>query len=96
MPSNQIEFSNEELILAVQTAVQEAPEFDPLTFTTAEYAEIVGISSGLALRELKKIATQTKLIIPEGKVRRVSFWGYETKVRGWRYVGPKIEFDMEE
>lgn len=94
--AEKVEFSNEELILAIQTAVQEAPEFDPRTFTTSEYADIVGISNDLALKELKKIARTTKLIVPELRVRRITFWNYETKVRGWRYVGPDIEFDSEE
>lgn len=87
------EFTNEELIHAIQTAVNEAPDFDPRTFTTKEYAEITGLSNDMALKQLKKIAAEVGIIVPEGHVRRLSFWGHETKVRGWRYTGSSFVFD---
>lgn len=81
----QTDTPEEELIKALQAALEAQPDIEPGTITKREYAALRDVSDYTARKELDILMDAGAL--EASYVMRINAWKERQRVKGYRYVG---------
>jgi len=76
--------TEEELIKAIEAALETAPDAEPGTITSTEYADHIGMSQKSALVRIKKAMAAG--VLEPAKIKRTNLHGTRHTVNGYRLV----------